>query len=355
MYNEQLESLINAALTDGVLTEKEKQILFKKAEEFGVDLDEFEMVLGAKLFEKQNTSKQSTAVPKSDKLGDVKKCPACGAIISSFTSSCAECGFEFRNVGVNNSVKLLSEKLENILIECDNKDRNGEYRNGGIKALTETPEMIQAKKECDIADKQQSVIKNFPIPNTRDDILELLHFILPKIKLGFSSDKNVSAWRFKFTEIINRAKIAFKDDKKMLAEINDYEAQLKGSMFSKAISWFGSLDKETRKKVIVFGVIGIFVLISIFFFKGMGADHDKAVAKEKERLEAQLVKVNDAIRATNYDLALTLCVDLQWEYTDDYSTTDTKELKATWEVKKEELVSHINDLQSSKHKKHSIK
>ena len=30
MYNEQIESLITAALADGVLTEKEKQILFKK-------------------------------------------------------------------------------------------------------------------------------------------------------------------------------------------------------------------------------------------------------------------------------------------------------------------------------------
>ncbi len=45
MYNEQIESLISAALADGVLTEKEKQILFKRAESMGIDLDEFEMVL----------------------------------------------------------------------------------------------------------------------------------------------------------------------------------------------------------------------------------------------------------------------------------------------------------------------
>ena len=45
MYNEQIEALISAALADGVLTEKEKQILFKKAESMGIDLDEFEMVL----------------------------------------------------------------------------------------------------------------------------------------------------------------------------------------------------------------------------------------------------------------------------------------------------------------------
>ena len=53
MYNEQIENLINLALADGELSEKEKQILFKKAEAAGIDLDEFEMVLDAKLFEKQ--------------------------------------------------------------------------------------------------------------------------------------------------------------------------------------------------------------------------------------------------------------------------------------------------------------
>lgn len=51
MYNEKLEALITAALADGVLTEKEKQILFKKAEAMGIDLDEFEMVLDARLVE----------------------------------------------------------------------------------------------------------------------------------------------------------------------------------------------------------------------------------------------------------------------------------------------------------------
>ncbi len=53
MYNEQLEKLIEMALMDGELTEKEKQVLFNKAEAMGVDLDEFEMVLEAKLFEKK--------------------------------------------------------------------------------------------------------------------------------------------------------------------------------------------------------------------------------------------------------------------------------------------------------------
>ena len=49
MYNEQIESLITAALADGVLTDKEKNLLFKKAEAMGIDRDEFELVLEGRL------------------------------------------------------------------------------------------------------------------------------------------------------------------------------------------------------------------------------------------------------------------------------------------------------------------
>lgn len=49
MYNEKIEALIKAALADGVLTEKEKQILLKRAQAEGIELDEFEMILDARL------------------------------------------------------------------------------------------------------------------------------------------------------------------------------------------------------------------------------------------------------------------------------------------------------------------
>ena len=114
MYNDQIENLINLAITDGELTEKEKQILFKKAEAAGIDLDEFEMVLDARLYDKQQTLKAvapSVAAPKSDKFGDVKKCPACGAIVQSFQTHCADCANEFNNVEANVSIGKLFEMI----------------------------------------------------------------------------------------------------------------------------------------------------------------------------------------------------------------------------------------------------
>ena len=51
MYSEEIENLINAAMADGVLTDKEKQIIINKAKSQGIDPDEMELVLGAKVFE----------------------------------------------------------------------------------------------------------------------------------------------------------------------------------------------------------------------------------------------------------------------------------------------------------------
>jgi predicted Zn-ribbon and HTH transcriptional regulator len=112
MYNEQLEQLIDAALADGVLTEKEKQILFKKAQTLGIDLDEFEMVLDARLVKLQK--EQQAAAPKSNKYGDVRKCPACGALVPSLSGICQECGYEFSGVDANLSSKALNAKIEEI-------------------------------------------------------------------------------------------------------------------------------------------------------------------------------------------------------------------------------------------------
>lgn len=53
-YDPKLEKLIDFALADGELTEKERQVLYAKAMGMGIDLDEFEMVLEAKLYEKKN-------------------------------------------------------------------------------------------------------------------------------------------------------------------------------------------------------------------------------------------------------------------------------------------------------------
>ena len=287
MYNEQIENLINLALADGELTEKEKQVLFKKAEAAGIDLDEFEMVLDARLYEKNNTSeKVPVSAPKSDKYGDVKKCPACGAMITAFTSVCVECGYEYRDIEANKCVQLLSSKLEEVVSFCE--DKSYEHMIGRGYGDEES-----ARKD-DITSKQKEIIKNFPVPNTRDDIMELLHFISPKTKVGFGSDKNVTAWRGKFSEVINRAKIAFKTDSKILSEIEEFEKQQKSSIFLIAVSKFNELSRKLKIIVIVaifcaiyFGSTGIYSYVS---------DNLKSTDKEIKTESNQPIKTNEELK-----------------------------------------------------------
>jgi hypothetical protein len=244
MYNEQLESLINAALVDGELTEKEKQILFKKAEAHGIDLDEFEMILEGRLYEKKQSinkkDEQPIAAPTSDKFGDVKKCPACGAKVTSFSARCGECDHEFSNIQANASI----QKLFSLLTELENKYSNPNEQVGITSLFSKA--LSKASNIDELINRKCELIKNFPIPNTKDDILEFLSSAVPyarKVKTGLGSifaskswggsDSNAykdqeigKAWRYKCEQIVMKARFSLKEDKKGLEEINAYASEL---------------------------------------------------------------------------------------------------------------------------------
>lgn len=202
MYNERIEQLIKAALADGVLTEKEKQVLFKRAQEQGIDLDEFEMVLDARLVELQKAEqeKREKSAPKSDKYGDVRKCPACGAIVGAFKGSCPECGYEFSNVDANLSSRRLHDSLSKA---------------------SSNPKKIE-------------IIETFPIPNTKADLLEFLTALKPRV-LDVSSEF-ANAYFKKYSECIEKAKISFENDKQLFVYVNSFE----------------ELAKEFNQKTIVY-------------------------------------------------------------------------------------------------------
>ena len=58
--NPELEKLIDFALADGVITDKEREIVRRKAEKLGEDPDEAEMILDAKLAMKNKETAAST-------------------------------------------------------------------------------------------------------------------------------------------------------------------------------------------------------------------------------------------------------------------------------------------------------
>lgn len=232
MYSPKIEKLIKMALADGDLTEKEKQVLFKKAEEEGIDLDEFEMVLEAKLYERSQKPTPAqpvqvqSAAPKSEKFGDVKKCPACGAIVQTFTTKCVDCGYEFRTDQANASI----QQLFDLIMQID-ADRKEVHVSRFDKLYGDSDEDAQERQEELLLKRKVQVIQNFPIPTSRETIIEFLIQAVPLSKAGFFADDDVKqlakAWKSKCEQIILKAKFALKDDKELYGEILKYAKELK--------------------------------------------------------------------------------------------------------------------------------
>ncbi len=252
MYNEKIEKLIQLALADGILNEKEKQILFKNAETEGIDLDEFEMVLEAKLFEiQQNKTSdiKNEASPKSDKFGDIRKCPSCGSLLQTFQTKCPDCDFEFRNINsVGSSQKLFDllqaatlrnskaiqeheihkhSRLEKLTLQHAEKTNainnllNGknirEKQQKEIESLKTELTLERKKLEASLEKERLDIIKNFPVPNSREDLLEIL---TQAASNAYDNDGEIGAeeeaWIQKTDQIYSKIKSLSTSDKELL-------------------------------------------------------------------------------------------------------------------------------------------
>lgn len=244
--NPELERLIDLALADGVITDKEREVMYRKAQELGVDMDEFEMVLEAKVHlasKGANSVIASTSgtsnMSNSHKERDFRKCPSCGAAVQSFATVCSDCGHEFRNAQSTQSVVRLFEMLNQL--EQTRKDDE----TNPLKAMGAMYSKMFAGQSAfgggKLGQQKKEIIRNFPIPNTKEDLLEFLAMGAaratkkggPFAHLGPHGLENIAhnelvlIWRTKCEEIIMKARFSMKNDRSTLAEVEAYAKQLK--------------------------------------------------------------------------------------------------------------------------------
>ena len=119
--------------------------------------------------------------------GKVYKCPLCGEIINSFVPICPSCGYEIRGISNSDAVQGFAKKLD----------------------------LVRTTQE------KVSIIRNFPIPNTKEDILEFM--ILAASNISDNLERDISdAWISKAEQAYQKAQIIFPNDKEFIRVQNIY-------------------------------------------------------------------------------------------------------------------------------------
>ena len=212
--NKEIENLIEMALADGEVTEKERAIILRKAEALGEHKDEVEMILDGKIAQLKddkdvnvlpNTFPTPPIEKKSNKQGDIKKCPSCGAIVQSYTANCEECGHEYRNIGVNSSIKELLIELGAIK-KSKYKDEDGDF---------DEEEYISARAE---------IVTNFAIPTTKEDLIEFATKSIAEFDTKqIDYEELNSAWESKTTESLSKLQVFSLSDKTIIPILENLE------------------------------------------------------------------------------------------------------------------------------------
>ena len=168
--------------------------------------------------------------------GNIHKCPNCGEVLNSFTSNCPSCGHEIRGASNSAAVQEFAVKLA-----------SAESRQEKI-----------------------AIIRNFPIPNTKEDILEFM--ILASTNIGDNLEKDISAaWQSKTEQAYQKAQIIFQDEKEFSRIQNIYSQvcvkltkQNKIEKVQKAGNVLSELIPVLPNVIVVTGwLISIFVLLPL--------------------------------------------------------------------------------------------
>lgn len=262
--------------------------------------------------------------------GKIVKCPNCGDLINAFVSSCPSCNYELRGSKVSNVVKEFADKLEQI-------EKNRSVQKG--KSIFEkVSDLSTGDYYLTKTDKQKiNLIKNFPVPNTKEDILEFI--VLASTNINDDSyayqnlpvEKQLSdAWLSKMEQAYHKAKLTFGTEADFSKIQDIYDNKMKAI-------------KKVKKR----NSRNIFLLISffLFLFLLLGVESCYSTSKE-EKKERELNKIVDEvyedIEKGDYDAALKKANDL---YFDD-GLSQSKADK--WDEKRISIIGLINVKKTNK-------
>lgn len=223
--------------------------------------------------------------------GKVYKCPNCGEILKSFETNCPSCGLELRGTKATNSVREFALKLEAI-------EAKREYENP--RGLLNQALAYQHITKTDA--QKISLIKNFTVPNTKEDILEFMILATSNIDTTMYGSTNTptagakalsQAWNSKMKQVYAKAKNSYGKESDFLRIQELYD------------SCYSEIKEEKKKKalklllligsmLIIVGVFPVIVIIS----------GNKQNQEEEVRLDSVVIAIETAIDIEDYRTAL---------------------------------------------------
>ena len=230
--------------------------------------------------------------------GEIHRCPNCGDILDAYESVCETCGYERRGTKAVSSVQELSRKLQEI-----------ESQRPTTNILSVYQKQMEANARIIPKTDQQKIelIKNFPIPNTKEDMYEFLVLALSNIDartygLGGGSyiHKAISnAWHAKLEQSYTKARFAFgkRADFDEISAI--YEEKQREIAAAKKRKVRAILAIIFGSAAFVLVLVGMILMLTLPVAK---ENRDK-VSQESARLETIVQEVYDAIENEDYILA----------------------------------------------------
>lgn len=176
------------------------------------------------------TGESTTSQRKTVYEGNLHKCPNCGEVLNSFVTNCPTCGHEIRDTQGVSSVRQLAIKLEQLESKRPPKK--------GTNIFTQT---FSGGTQLQSIDEQKiDLIRNFSIPNTKEDVLEFIVLAAANIDLkvyGLDSSRYQmldparrelsDAWLAKLEQADQKAEIMFGHTQEYLSMRNVYENKMK--------------------------------------------------------------------------------------------------------------------------------
>lgn len=107
---EELDALIQEYLTDGIITDKERQVLLRKAEKLGLDVDEIDLYIDA---QQQKVDQQVDSAVRKQRG---QTCPFCGGSVPQLADKCPHCGQNI-TAEASEELKEIIDNLEDALVE----------------------------------------------------------------------------------------------------------------------------------------------------------------------------------------------------------------------------------------------